>query len=311
MNPSVDAALPAHLPAPLLSVRSLAQLAAISSPASLCILDATADLPRPRFDGDYRLASGAAAWRRRHIPGSRHADLVQDLSIAHPVCSFMHPSPQVLAAALEGLGVADEKTVVIYDSDGGLWAARLWWMLRAIGVQARVLDGGLQAWEAAGYAISSDAPAAPEKKRLSVGERRGLWVGQREVQARLRGEGRASLVCALSAAVFAGAAPTRYARRGHIPGSLNLPARQFFGADGRYLPLPALRDLVEQVLPDDAAPRWLYCGGGISAAVVALVLTMLGQQDLAIYDGSLQEWAADRTLPLVCAADDALPPQAV
>ncbi len=110
------------------------------------------------------------------------------------------------------------------------------------------------------------------------------------------------LICALGAALFDGSAPTRYARRGHIPGSQNLPTRQLFDAHGRYLPKDALALAIGPTLLHSDGPLVLYCGGGISAAANALALTLLGRQDIAIYDGSLQEWAADARLPMTTGA---------
>jgi len=103
-------------------------------------------------------------------------------------------------------------------------------------------------------------------------------------------------VCALSVDVYAGRAPSRYARRGHIPGSLNLPARTLVDNTGRYAAPALLREILAGVY--GTSPIVLYCGGGISACVVALALCLLGHRAVRVYDGSLQEWAADFALPL-------------
>jgi thiosulfate/3-mercaptopyruvate sulfurtransferase len=105
------------------------------------------------------------------------------------------------------------------------------------------------------------------------------------------------VLCTLNPEVYAGEVPTRYSRRGHIPGSGNLPARSLTGGDGRFLPEPELRAALGDLVTDPA-PVWLYCGGGISATVVALALAVVGRTDVAIYDGSLEEWSADPVMPL-------------
>lgn len=149
------------LPGPLVDD---AWLAARLDDPRLVVLDATALLPSPGHDGDYRSGSGHAQWAERHIPGSHHADLTGELSDHEAPYHFAVPAPEALAAALRRLGVRDGSEVVAYDSGGGIWAARLWWMLRAISVPAAVLDGGLQAWEAAGRPVvagqEEPAPAA-------------------------------------------------------------------------------------------------------------------------------------------------------
>jgi thiosulfate/3-mercaptopyruvate sulfurtransferase len=108
-------------------------------------------------------------------------------------------------------------------------------------------------------------------------------------------------VCALSAGLFEGSAVTRYARRGHIPGSLNLPARELFDEHGFYLHTDALEAVLDPLL-QTPEPLILYCGGGISAASQARALTLLGRSNVLIYDGSLQEWAADPRLPMTTGA---------
>lgn len=291
----------------------LVEAAWVADPLNrVVVLDATVDLPSPRHDGDYRVGSGHAGWLAGHIPGARHADLVSDLSIPHPVCSFTHPSPERLARALERLGVGDGMTVVTYDRADGFWAARLWWMLRGIGVDARVLDGGWRAWQAGGYPVATGPQEPPMAATLTPGNRStdsrstgirswsALWADRDQVRAALR-DGSATVVCALPAAGYWGRVPTRYARRGHIPGSLNIPARDLMDEAGRLKPPPALSAVIDARLSaaERDRPLVLYCGGGISAAYLALGLAVLGRDDVAIYDGSLQEWAATPDLPLV------------
>ena len=288
----------------LVDVHWLAQRLREASPV---VLDATAVLPAPEFDGDYRLESGLAKWREAHIPGSRHADLVADFSDHAAATHFTHLAPQALAELLGEYGIDDTTVeVVLYDSGGGIWAARLWWQLRAIGVAAVVLDGGLDAWRAAGLPIEQgDAAERPQASAgIAVAEEEAradiqgdatertqtssgisiaevqAWAGIDDVAAISSGDAPGTLVCALGSDQFEGRAPTRYSRRGHIPSSVNVPARS--------LSTGALDSLL-----DAPGPIVLYCGGGISAALLALELVRAGRDDVRIYDGSLEEWTAD------------------
>ncbi len=286
--------------------------------SDLLILDATVELPAPRFDGDYRAVSGYDGWQQAHIPGARHADLLNDLADTSASFSFALPKPEQLLAALLVLGVSDQKTVVIYDRADGFWAARLWWMLRSVGIDSAVLDGGFKAWQRT--PAPTQNTVIPAKAGIQAVERNGarrkilgprlreddgvsptFWVDREHVEAVVEGRAPGTLICALGTALFDGSAPSRYARRGHIPGSQNLPARTLFDEQGHYLPKDALAQVLDVYLHDDT-PLILYCGGGISAAANALALTLLGRQHIAIYDGSLQEWAADTRLPMTTGA---------
>ncbi|WBO21556.1 sulfurtransferase [Sphingomonas abietis] len=292
-------------PLPLVSAAWLA-----AHLGTVTVLDATVELPAPRFDGDYRVASGAAGWEAAHIPGARHADLVDALSIPHPLTSFRHPEADGLRASLADLGVTADRPTVVYDRSDGFWAARLWWMARAAGVPVMVLDGGWQAWQAIGAPVESGAagvparwPSSPPPAARSWPE---AWVEREEVERIVAGASSDHLVCALSEAVFAGRQPTRYARRGAIPGSRNLPARDLKTPDGRLASPDTLDALFSARLGAEAGRRErliLYCGGGISAAYLALGLVVAGRDNVALYDNSLQEWSAVTHLPLICAPD--------
>ncbi|MFC1442660.1 rhodanese-like domain-containing protein [Streptacidiphilus sp. N1-10] len=292
----------ASLPGPLVDA---AWLAAHLGDPDLVVLDATALLPSPRYDGDYQVGSGRPQWLERHIPGSQHADLTADLSDHAAPYHFAMPSPEALAAALRPLGVGDGTAVVAYDSGGGIWAARLWWMLRSLSVPAAVLDGGWEGWTAAGHPTASGEPApAPDRGPLTPRPRPELWAGIDDFAAVSSGERPGTLVCALPTPAFEGTAPTRYTRRGHIPDSRSLPGRGLLDDSGHFLPPARLAALVDPVLDAAGSRTVLYCGGGIAAAGAALALTLLGHDDVSIYDGSLEQWSADPARPLALGAAD-------
>lgn len=269
------------------------------NPGAYAVLDATVSFPKPRFDGDYRPESGSAAWEQTHIPGSAHADLLGDFSAPDANLHFTHPSPELLAAALAALGVAPGAEIVVYDRGTMTWAARLWWMLRNVGIHARVLDGGLDRWTTLGLPVDSGR----SERGPGTGIRtdlvdHGLWSDRDNVLAVSTGAAPGTLVCALDPEQFAGTATTRYARRGHIPGSRSLPAKSLLD-DGVLRPVPQLAELAGAALTDADRPLVLYCGGGVSACLVALALVRAGHDRIAVYDGSLEEWAADPALPMI------------
>jgi thiosulfate/3-mercaptopyruvate sulfurtransferase len=127
-----------------------------------------------------------------------------------------------------------------------------------------------------------------------------LWAGLEEVRALSEGRRPGTLVCALATAQFEGTAPTRYTRRGRIPGSVSLPAHPVLAADGTVRPTAELAAYTGPTASrQQAGPLVLYCGGGISATLLALALTLTGRPGVQVYDGSLEEWTADPELPVL------------
>ncbi|KQM83793.1 sulfurtransferase [Agromyces sp. Leaf222] len=262
------------------------------------VLDATLILHRPRFDGDFRAESGRDRWRDAHVPGSRHVAIDTEFSVPHATHDH-HAPPQGIADRLAAIGIGEGTRVVVYDSVGTIWAARLWYLLDWIGVPVSVLDGGLAAWRSAGLPIeTADDATAPDEvhpaRRWAARTAREAWVERDEIALARDG----ALVCGLPATAFAGVEPTRYSRRGHIPGSVNVPARALFDRDGRILPADEIIARYREAGADLDAELLLYCGGGISATANALALAHAGLRRVRVYDGSLEEWSADPALPL-------------
>jgi len=264
----------------------------------LVVLDATVRLSPVAADGSYTVESGRAGWERGHVPGSLHADLLHDLSDPEAPHRFTMPRPDDLADALGRLGVGDGRVVVLYDDDASMWAARLWWMLRALGFDdAALLDGGLGLWTQEGRPLTGN-PTTPRPTRFVPRPRPGLIVGRHEVEEALH-EGDRVLVNALQPEGFRGET-NRYTRPGRIPTSVNVPSRGLLDPeDGTYLAERELTARFAEAGVLDGRPVIAYCGGGISAASVAFALTRIGCEDVALYDGSLAEWSADPSLPLV------------
>jgi thiosulfate/3-mercaptopyruvate sulfurtransferase len=172
-------------------------------------------------------------------------------------------------------------------------------MLRAFGFDdAAVLDGGWRSWTNDGRPISVDPPTAHPPSEFVVRFRPGLFVGTDEVRSAIdRPED--CIVDALPRAMYRGERQD-YARPGHIPGARNVPFGDLVDLDThRYLPEDQLRAVFAEVLSAGPDRVITYCGGGIAASSDAFVLNVLGVENVAVYDGSLSEWAADPALPLV------------
>jgi thiosulfate/3-mercaptopyruvate sulfurtransferase len=279
---------------PLVSAEVLDRMRADATPP--VILDATLLLHKARFDGDFHSESGRPRWERAHIPGSLHVEVDTELSIPD-VTHDRHPPPQALADTLARLGIGSRTQVVVYDSTGGLWAARVWFLLRWIGVPVTVLDGGLSGWQDSGLPVERGprVETAPVP-RWAAQTAHDAWIDKDELLDIHSTAG--NLVCGLSPASFSGSEPTRYSRRGHIPGSANVPARALFDDKGFIRSEAEIAAHYRDAGAHLDSELLLYCGGGISATANALALSSIGIQHARVYDGSLEEWSADPALPL-------------
>lgn len=267
----------------------------------LRVLDCTVTM-EVRSDGGRAYGSGRAGWEEGHIPGSAHVDLVRELSDVSSPLPFMLSPAEQFGAVMGQLGVGDGSRVVLYDSYVNAWAARVWWMLRAFGFdQAAVLDGGWKAWTEDGRPTSTDPEPKHEPAMFVPRYRPGIFVGKEDVLAAL-GTSETCILNALPEVVHRGERQD-YARPGHIPGSANVNfLRLVDSGTHRYLPEDQLRARFADVLDREPREVITYCGGAIAASSDAFVLNLLGVKNIAIYDGSLSEWAADPALPLVSGA---------
>jgi thiosulfate/3-mercaptopyruvate sulfurtransferase len=242
-----------------------------------------------------------AAFEAGRIPGARFADLVSNFSDPEERFAFARPRAARFASAAGAIGLTNRRHIVVYDNSTGIWAARLWSLFKAFGHDSiSVLDGGLTAWRAEGGPVER-GPSAFEPTDFAANQRPGFFVDKDEVLAIVEGRARGRLVCVLRPQVFAGT-EQRYSRPGHIPSSVNLPYIELLGPDNRLLRESALRNALAPLLVGDDRII-LYCGGGVTAAGTALVLTLLGARNVLIYDGSLSEWSADPSLPMAVGSD--------
>ena len=273
-------------------------LAAHLGEPDLRVIECTVYLQPADVPGGYRVESGRAKWAEGHIPGAGFVDLQDELSDRSSKLRFMMPPATQFAEAMSRHGVGDGVRVVLYDRAVNMWAARIWWMLRAFGFDdAAVLNGGFKKWAREGRPLATDDGAAP-RRTFTARPRPALIADKSGVLAALD-DGRACVLNALAEEQHRGTGGTSYGRPGRIAGSANVPARELVDPETHaYLPLDVLREKFAASGVLDAKRVITYCGGGIAASSDAFVLTLLGRSDVSVYDASLSEWAADPSLPM-------------
>jgi thiosulfate/3-mercaptopyruvate sulfurtransferase len=242
--------------------------------------------------------SGVDDWRAGHIPGSGFVDLISDFAAPSSQFNFLVPDADQFADAAALRGIGDGMRVVLYDRALNRWAARMWWMLRAFGLDsAAVLDGGWVKWTREGRPRSLE-PCRYPRARFVPRPRRGLVVDQAQVRAAMADAG-IHLVNALTAEQHFGRGGVHYGRRGHIRGSVNVSARDLVDPQTHaYLSLSELRRRFAEAGVLDGQTVMTYCGSGIAASSDALILTALGVTEVTVYTNSLQEWAANPECPM-------------
>ena len=242
---------------------------------------------------------GRAEYAQSHIPGARFLHLDEDLSAPKTGKNGRHPlpDPESLMKKLGDAGVDSRKQVVAYDAQGGMAAARLWWLLRWLGhLPVAVLDGGWTQWLAEGRPQTADIPRLQAAR--FTGKVKNSWVGADFIRAHLEDE---------AMVLLDGRAPDRYRGQnetidpmgGRIPGARNRFYRDNLDDGGRFKTAEALKAEFRTVLgAANPAEVVNYCGSGVSACHNLLAMEVAGLRGARLYPGSWSEWSADPSRPV-------------
>jgi thiosulfate/3-mercaptopyruvate sulfurtransferase len=259
------------------------------------------------FDCRHDLArsdAGVQAYREGHLPGAQFLHLDRDLSGPRTGTNGRHPlpDPALLAAKLGQFGVTNDTQVIAYDDAGGMYAARLWWLLRWLGHdRVAVLDGGMPAWQRAGHALTAEAPTA--RPAVLHTRRREAPVDAAYLRTHLT-DPQLLLVDARGADRFRGENETLDPVAGHIPRAINRPFRLNLNSDGSFKTAQQLRRELEELLRDRPAQNIVaYCGSGVSACHNLLALEIAGWRGARLYPGSWSEWCSDASRPVATGPD--------
>jgi thiosulfate/3-mercaptopyruvate sulfurtransferase len=283
--------MPQHRYTTLISAENLAARLAAPDVTTL-VFDCRFDLADP--------SAGAKAYAAGHIPGAQYLHTDDDLSGPKTGSNGRHPLPDrdTLARKLAQRGLSHGVQVVAYDAQGGMFAARLWWLLRWLGHEdVAVLDGGLQAWQAADQPLTTDVPSVAP----------GNFTPSQPLSVSIDVHGVEQQMTVPECRLLDARAPDRYRGEnetidpvaGHIPGARNRYFKDNLTDDGRFKPAHTLRDEFRTVLGDTPPERAIvYCGSGVSACHNALALEIAGLHGATLYAGSWSEWVADKSRPV-------------
>ena len=223
-----------------------------------------------------------------HIPGAIYMSVDTDLSAHSGPGRHPLPSPEEIADRLAAFGIGDRNFVVAYDDAGGGIAARLWWLLRSIGHRrVAVLDGGIQAWGAAGGALSTEVRSWPPTTLSVAGT--AQTIDQQELVKRL---GKVILLDARASERYRGESEPVDAGAGHIPSARNLPHSGNLTANGVFRSAAELRNRYTEAGVHDADDTVVYCGSGVTACHDILAMEVAGLGTATLYPGSWSDWSA-------------------
>lgn len=249
----------------------------------------------------YNVQYGENAYAKGHLPGAVFLHLDRDLSGAKNGSNGRHPlpDPEMFARRMSECGVGPDTQVVAYDNEGGVFAARLWWMLRWLGHdKVALLDGGMAAWKRAGQALTPDVPAI-QPKAFQARPQSGLKVDLNYVMSIL-GQADSAIIDARAPERFTGEEEVLDPVGGHIPGAINRFWFDNLDDNGIYFkPIEELRAEYAALLAGrDPAQVIQQCGSGVTACHNLLAMELAGFKGSRLYPGSWSEWCADPSRPM-------------
>ena len=244
--------------------------------------------------------SGEAAYAERHIPGAVYAHLDRDLSGPKTGTNGRHPLPDMttFTATLGRFGVEDGVQVIAYDEDNGIFASRLWWMLRWLGHDAvAVLDGGFARWRAENRPTASGIET--RQQAIFVARPRTDMLVDVSTVAALAVSGRATMLDARAPQRYRGEIEPLDRVPGHIPGALNQFYQENIAENGSFRSPEDLRARFRHVLGDTSMNDVVcYCGSGVTACHNLLALEHAGLKGAKLYAGSWSEWSSNPDRPV-------------
>ena len=260
---------------------------------NVCVLDATWVPPFLKDRPD-----GKSCYRSGHIEGAHYFD-IDDIADTASGLKHMLPSAEIFEQKVGALGISNSSQVVVYDSNSFFASARAWWMFRAMGHdEVYVLDGGLNAWKAAGGNIETET-IAPAPQSFTASHRPDLVRNQTTMREHVA-KGDVKILDARAQGRFDGTSPEPRTDlpSGHMPGSYCVPATALLADSGTMLSKSELSPILDPFAGSDVVTS---CGSGVSAAVISLALARCGNWEAALYDGSWSEWAANSDNPIATA----------
>ncbi|OWY34104.1 sulfurtransferase [Herbaspirillum aquaticum] len=262
---------------------------------NIVVVDCRHDLTNPAY--------GREAYAAGHLPQARFAHLDELLSGAKTDAAGRfhgrHPLPdrQQFVQAMRDLGINNDTQVVAYDAHGGMYAARLWWLLRWIGhSDVAVLDGGMAAWQALGETLTSEVPEAAVPGNIQDLSSLVKTVDAQALLDNLKSQ-TLQVVDARAPDRFRGENETIDAVGGHIPGAKNRFFKDNLQADGHFKSATQLREEWLSVVGDPQAAV-MQCGSGVTACHNLLALEVAGLPGAHLYPGSWSEWSSDPQRPV-------------
>ncbi len=235
----------------------------------------------------------------QHIPGANYLDVPNQLTDKSTSIPLMLAPTEQLVTSFRQAGISNSSHVVLYSSGSPIWAARVWCILHSLGLEnISILNGGLQKW------LDEGRPTSSKEKKYTTGNfspvsKKNIFINKEQVLSATKNTN-TLLIHTLKPSVFDGSDDRLiFGRRGHIPTSINLPSSLVLEADSAtVLSSDRLEQIFKNIGVDRVENLITYCGGGINASLVAFALKLLGYNNVSIYDGSMNEWGNDISLPI-------------